>query len=355
MGGPAAPPDADDLALRFLASEGYLPLSLADHPGMVEAYQNLFARSYQFFDLPADSPQKTTYQAVSGPAASEEGYSKIPSEKSILTTRTSTHCPELLRDDLKKAWDLTGAFMEKTISAIALTVALKPDVFAPFVTPCATLTDTKTPTQLRMFRYDRPTGPGPTINAAKHKDLGLLSLVVGHSPGLEVQNVSNNSWIPIEEDTYLPSGSRTRSGGLTATLLGGETLSFLSRGNYRAGVHRVVCAPVSASNNDPFRFSIVYTLRPAVAPLYTRDFESAITGHFAAEERCEGISSAKLFDAILRSHWNINAAKEVRERQREEQRMKREQPLAGQDKELGVSVRVEEMGERMGGWEGVEI
>ncbi|KAL2048297.1 hypothetical protein N7G274_000208 [Stereocaulon virgatum] len=332
MGGPAAPPNADNLALRFLASEGYLPLSLADHPGMVEAYQNLFAKSNQFFALPADSPQKTTYQAVSGPAASEEGYSKIPSEKSILTTRTSTRCPELLRDDLRKAWNLTGAFMEKTTSAIAQTLALKPDAFAPFVTPCATLTDTKTPTQLRMFRYDRPTGTNPTINAEKHKDLGLLSLVVGHSPGLEVQNVSNNSWIPIEEDACLPPGSRTRSGGLTATLLGGETLAFLSRRRYRAGLHRVVCAPASASNNDPFRFSIVYTLRPAVAPLYTKDFESEITGQFAVEERCEGVSSAKLFEAMLSSHWNINAAKEVREKQREKQRLKREQSSVEQDK-----------------------
>lgn len=347
MGAPAAPQDADDQALHFLASEGYLPLALADHPGMVEAYANLFTKSHQFFALPPESPQKTTYQAVSGPAASEEGYSEIPGEKSILTTRTSNRCPEILHDDLKKAWDLTGAFMEKTISAIALTLDLKPAVFAPFVTPCATFTETKTPTQLRMFRYDRPTGTEPTVNAEKHKDLGLLSLVIGHSPGLEVLDIPNNTWMPIEEDPCLPPGSKTRSGGLTATLLGGETLAFLSRGNYKAGVHRVVCAPVSATNNDPFRFSIVYTLRPAVAPLHTKNFESEITGEFGAEERSEGTSSARLFDQIMRSHWNINAAKEVREKQREEQRMKREQLMAGEDKGVGVGVRVEEMGKPM--------
>lgn len=326
MGAPAPPHNADEQALLFLASEGYLPLALADHPEIMEAYTNLFAKSHEFFALPAVSPQKTTYQAVSGPAASEEGYSKIEGEKSILTTRTSNRCPEILLSDLKKAWDLTGAFMEKTIRAIAVTLDLKADVFLPFVTPCTTLTESKTPTQLRMFRYDRPPiGSQPTVNAEKHKDLGLLSLVIGHSPGLQVLDTTKSVWLPIEEDTCLPPNARVRSGGLTATLLGGETLTFLTRGQYKAGIHRVVCAPVEASNGtpDPFRFSIVYTLRPAPAPLYTKDFESEITGTFGVSERCEGESMSALFEKIMRSHWNINAARDVREKQREEQAARR--------------------------------
>ena len=349
MGRPSSPGHVDDQALHSLAAQGYLPLALADYPGMVEAYSNLFSKSYEYFALPSDSPQKTNYQAVSGPAASEEGYSKIPGEKSIITTRTSNQCPEVLRDDLKKAWDLTGAFMETTMSAIAGTLGLKEDVFAPFVTPCATLTETKTPTQLRMFRYDRPTGTEATVNASKHKDLGLLSLVIGHSPGLEVLDVTKNAWVPIEEDAFLPPDSKTRSGGLTATLLGGETLAFLSRGNYKAGIHRVVCAPVEASNGDPFRFSIVYPLRPAAAPLWTKNFECEITGKFEEGERSEGTSIGRLFDRIMRSHWNINAAKEVREKQREDQRRKREESLVGEGKGGCVGVRVEEVGKPVSG------
>ncbi len=326
MGGPAPPENADDQALHFLASEGYLPLALADHPAMMEAYSNLFAKSHEFFALPADSSQKTAYQAVSGPTASEEGYSKIEGEKSILTTRTSNRCPELLLSDLKTAWDLTGAFVERTIRAIAVTLDLKEDVFLPFVNPCTTLTESKTPTQLRMFRYERPpTGSQPTVNAEKHKDLGLLSLVIGHSPGLQVFDTGNNVWLPIEEDTCLPPDARIRSAGLTATLLGGETLAFLTRGKYKAGIHRVVCAPVGAShgNPDPFRFSIVYTLRPAPAPLYTKNFESEITGTFGVNEQCEGESSSVLFEKIMKSHWNINAARDVREKQRQEQAARR--------------------------------
>ncbi len=312
----------DDHALHFLAEEGYLPLALADHPGMVEAYTNLFAQSHKYFDLPTESDQKTRYKAVSGASASEEGYSKIPEEKSILTTRTSTRCPEILHDQLKTAWDLTGTFMQSTITAIATTLHLDPNVLSPLVTPCATLTPTKTPTQLRIFRYDRPLGPDATVNAQKHKDLGLLSLVIGHSPGLQVLDSTTVAWISIEEAPAFPPGATTRSNGLTATLLGGETLAFLSRNNYKAVVHRVVCAPASVAN-DPYRFSIVFTLRPAVAPLYTKDFESDLTGEFEAQERMEGQSSGVLFKKISESHWNINAAREVRERQIREQAQKR--------------------------------
>ena len=336
---PPPPPVSDDHALHFLAEEGYLPLALADHPGMVEAYTSLFASSRKFFDLPPDAEEKTRYQAVSGPAASEEGYSTIPGEKSILTTRTSDRCPRILQDNLKTAWDLTGAFMQDIMSAIANTLHLSPSAFSPFVDPCAALTTTKTPTQLRMFRYDRPTDDSaePTVNAEKHKDLGLLSLVIGHSPGLQVLSSSTtpNGWISIEEPPSIdPTTTTTRSNGLTATLLAGETLAFLSRDNYKAGVHRVVCAPSSSSvaTNDPYRFSIVFTLRPAVAPLYTKNFESDITGEFEPDVRLEGQLSSVLFEKIMRAHWNINAARDVRERQIEEQRRKREKAV----EELGV-------------------
>ena len=323
---------SDDHALHFLAEEGYLPLALADHPGMVEAYSNLFDHAHKFFDLPSDSVEKTAYQAVSGPAASEEGYSKILGEKSILTTRTSDRCPKILHDQLVVAWGLTGTFMQNITTAIANTLGLKPDVFEAFVTPCATLTETKTPTQLRMFRYDRPQDGEPTVNAEKHKDLGLLSLVIGHSPGLQVLDSSASNWISIEEQPAVSPDTTARSGGLTATLLGGETLAFLSRNNYKAGVHRVLCAPASVAN-DPYRFSIVFTLRPAVAPLYTKHFESPITGEFEANERVDGANSSVLFQNIMRSHWNINAAKDVREKQIEDQRQRRE----AETKKLGMS------------------
>lgn len=310
---------SDAHALNFLASEGYLPLALADHPGMVEAYTHLFAQTSKFFNLPPESPEKTNYQAASGSAASEEGYSKIPTEKSILTVKTSTHCPETLRSDLQTAWNLTGSFLESVMTAIATTLDLRPDVFSPFVRPCVALPETaRTPTLLRMFRYDRPpaTAPAPKVTAEPHKDLGMLSLVVGHSPGLQALDPKANTWVSVEDAANLPPGALARSRGLTATLLAGETLAFLSRGSYKAGVHRVVCAPRDRDGGDPYRFSIVYTLRAASAPLFTRDFESAVVGEFGPADTIEGQSAAELFEKIMRAHWNVNAAPSVREEQR---------------------------------------
>ncbi|CAD6568195.1 MAG: hypothetical protein ASARMPRED_001453 [Alectoria sarmentosa] len=322
---------SDDHALHFLASEGYLPLALADHPDMAEAYARLFAQTAEYFNLPPDSPEKTNYQAASGAAASEEGYSQIPNEKCIMTVKTSTRCPAPLRHELQTAWDLTGAFMQNIMTAIANTLALRPDVFSPFVRPCVALPDSeRTPTLVRMFRYDRPRGPaGPKVNAEKHKDLGLLSLVVGHSPGLQALDSRTNSWVSVEDPSNLAPGSLTGSGGLTATLLAGETLAFLSRGNYRAGVHRVVCAPSVEDARDPYRFSIVYTLRAAPAPLFTKEFESPVVGEFGPEERVEGESSAVMFEKIMRTHWNVNAAPSVRDEQRRKFEGKGEN--AGQD------------------------
>ncbi|MCJ1453175.1 hypothetical protein MMC28_003521 [Mycoblastus sanguinarius] len=338
----AVPEVSDDQALHFLASEGYLPLALSDQVGMVKAYSNLFLKSSQFFNLPEDSLQKTAVEAISGPAASEEGYSKIPGEKSILTVRTSSRCPETLQEQLKTAWNLTGKFMEGVIEGVAGSLDLQPDVFSPLVSPCITLPEAKrTPTLLRMFRYDRPRGAEPTVNAERHKDLGLLSLVVGHSPGLQVLDTASSRWVPIEEDYVLPAGASTRSGGLTATLLSGETLAFLSRGQYKAGIHRVMCAP---SENEPYRFSIVFTLRPAVAPVYTRQFESSIVGSFAPEEQADGESSTVLFERIRKSHWNVNAAPEVREKQREEQRKKYEVVEGRMVSDVGAPREVQKSG-----------
>ena len=312
-------PGSDDHALQFLATEGYLPFALGDHPGLVSAFKSLFEHTSDFFALPEDDAQKTAFQAKSGPAASEEGYSKIPDEKCIATVKIADHCPESLRDPVEEVWRLSGAFMKTIMEAIAATLHLDPKVFAPFVEPCINLPrDERTPTLLRMFRYDRPPGPDPVVNAERHRDLGILSLVVGHSPGLFALSPSSERWIPVEEDAVLPAGTKARSGGLTATLLGGETLAFLTRGAYKAGVHGVVCMPPEegANGGDPFRYSVVYTLRPAVAPVHTKNFESDVVGSFPPEQQVDGESSEELFGKIKKTHYNVNVAPEIREKQK---------------------------------------
>lgn len=307
------PADSDTQALSFLATEGYLPLLLADHDGMVEAYTNLFSSSHHFFSIPEASPQKTAFRAASGSAASEEGYSDLPGEKSIMTIKTKNRCPEILQQHAEVAWNVTGAFLQDITRKIATSLGLQVDVFAPFVDPCVVLPRGKrTPTLLRMFRYIRPPEGEATVNAERHKDIGLLSLVIGHSPGLEVLDTGTGIWEAVEGEDFVPEDAKVQSGGLTATLLTGETMALFSRGRYKAAIHRVLCAPDKA---NPYRFSIVFTLRPAVAPVYTKLFESEIVGKFAPEEQMDGQSSAELFRRIRSSHWNVNVMKDLREEQ----------------------------------------
>ena len=323
--------DSDKQALRFLATEGYLPLLLADHDGMVEAYSDLFNSSQKFFDLSEESPEKTEFQAASGSAASEAGYSNLSGEKSLVTIKTSTRCPEILQQHAKTAWNLTGTFMHDIARKIAKSLNLHPEVFTPFVEPCCLLPKkASTPTLLRMFRYIRPQDGQPTVNAEHHKDIGMLSLVIGHSPGLEVLDAATGLWNAIEDEDFVPEEAKVRSGGLTATLLCGETMAFFTRGRYRARVHRVLCAP---SRDNRYRFSTVFALRPAVAPVYTKNFESDIVGQFAPEERMEGESSRQLFQKIWSSHWSVNIFKDLREEQQKKLRARAGAATAGQAKD----------------------
>lgn len=318
-----------DEALHFLASKGFLPLLVADHEGMVDAYSRLFGLSASYFDLPEDSPEKTSVQAPNGARASEQGYSKIPGEKSILTVRTHDTCPPILHHPLAQAWNVTGAFLAGICRSIAISLQLDPEVFAPFVEACKNLSPApRTPTMLRMFRYDRPTGTEPIVTAEQHRDLGILSLVVGHSPGLQVLDQDSSQWIPIEEDSVIPPEAKTRSGGLTATLLVGETLSFLTRGCYKPGIHRVLCAP---DGDHQYRFSIVFALRPAVTPVYTRNFESEITGTFPEEQRMEGQCSSVFMRQLVATNWNVNVKKELRDEQQKRLQGQKAVPKGGSE------------------------
>ncbi len=79
-----------------------------------------------------------------------------------------------------------------------------------------------------------------------------------------------------------------------------------------------------------------------------KNFESAITGAFEANERAEGESSSVLFEKIMRSHWNINAARDVRERQKEAQRLKHE-AMGGVKDEAGGGRSAVEMTKPLSG------
>ncbi|KAJ7470121.1 hypothetical protein B0H11DRAFT_2041472 [Mycena galericulata] len=328
---PVLPQNATELSsfvrnsLAVLAFRGWLSLPLP--PDLESIYATLFTDSAAFFNLPADSPDKLNYAAPSGKDASDEGFAEIPGEKQLITLRRSTRIPPPLRDTATAAWSATGALFLDAISAIAESLELPDQSAFDGLSSEArgALPDSgRAASLLRLFRYDRPPADTPTaktIVAEAHKDLGLLTVVVGRSPGLDVRDPGTGEWVSVED-----GGGEGR---LTATLLAGQTLSYLTRGLYASGVHRVsVLPPPASAPHERHRFSLVFALRPAAAaPVHTDVFaQSPLIGPFppaplspTSFPHCSmrGESGSTLFAAIAQTHWNVNVAPEVREKQKE--------------------------------------
>jgi isopenicillin N synthase-like dioxygenase len=144
-----------------------------------------------------------------------------------------------------------------------------------------------------------------------HKDLGLLSLVVGDTPGLEVWDKNIQKWFQIERSYQGPA----------ATLLVGRQLERLSNGRYAAGVHQVRAYPdlPTQRTNTPsernYRYSIVFVLR-AHSPVMvnTDNLTTPITGEF--KDPIRDVPAGQLFMEIKKAHFNINTNHEEREQQR---------------------------------------
>jgi hypothetical protein len=255
------------------------------HP-LQNAYENLFAASQAFFNLPSSTKSQWKHKL-----GSEEGWSSIPGEKEFITLRSLEYCPDILREPAKRYWDLMGAYLEGTLGRIENSLALPSNSLKRFVGPCGSMQasdSAKTATMIRLFRYE---GWEAKVVAEPHSDLGLLSVVVGDVPGLEVWD--GQAWFDVEREVK-------RAGMSGASMLVGRQLEVLSGRRYAAGGHRVVSygsakpAPTatSSSNTSPsdvaaaqaeaekrYRFSIVFVLRahePVVIDSET--LETDITG-----------------------------------------------------------------------------
>ncbi|KAI8932070.1 hypothetical protein NX059_010958 [Plenodomus lindquistii] len=292
-----------------------LPATPAPHP-LQTASSALFAASQTFFALP-DS-QKQTWKHKLG---SEEGWSKIPGEKEFITLRTLEYCPEMLRQPAQRYWNLMGAQLSNTLGRICTTLGLpdgEDEGLRQFVGPCGRMQHVdamKTATMLRLFRYE---GWEAKEVAEPHADLGLLSVVVGDVPGLEVWD--GFTWFECEREVQ-------RAGRKGATVLAGRQLERLSNGRYPAGGHRVVSygegrqmamttpAGNSQGEEKSYRFSIVFVLRahePVV--IDSEDFETDVTGKWL--EPMKGVTAGKFYEQIRGRHFNINIDVDEREKQR---------------------------------------
>jgi hypothetical protein len=212
--------------------------------------------------------------------------------------------------------------MQAAMSAVELSLGLREGAFDDVMEgECVLPGEERHETMLRMFRYERGDGE-PRLVAAQHRDIGLLSLVVGSSPGLEVWDARTRRWVAVEEGEVGEG-----EGGLTITLLVGMTLTRLTNNLYKSGLHRVFVPPTSSrnpshgdknnSNDDDakYRYSIVFALRPyRDAVISTGALTSAVTGAFRYP--LEGVRAQTLFNAIANAHWDINGAVDEREAQR---------------------------------------
>ncbi|KAF3042965.1 hypothetical protein E8E12_009277 [Didymella heteroderae] len=279
------------------------------HP-LQSAYEALFAASEAFFAQAAEEKARWKHKL-----RSEEGWSSIPGEKEFITLRSLEYCPEVLRAPAKQYWDLIGAHLENALGRIATSIGIPEPNDATkglkqFIGPCGRMQakDTeKTATMLRLFRYE---GWEAKEVAEPHADLGLLSVVVGNVPGLEVWD--GEKWFEVEKEVE-------KTGMKGASLLAGRQLERLSNGRYPAGGHRVVSYgdPMGNRDGDPkYRFSIVFVLRahePVV--INSEELETDITGNWP--EPVQDMLAGELYAKIRGAHFNINISKKERDQQRE--------------------------------------
>ncbi|KAH7083750.1 hypothetical protein FB567DRAFT_529843 [Paraphoma chrysanthemicola] len=279
------------------------------------AYEALFAASQAFFRLP--DAEKAQWKHKLG---SEEGWSKIRGEKEFITLRTLEYCPEILRGPAKTYWDLMGAYCDSALGRISTSLDL-PDTelggMRKFVGRCKNMPEQeedKTATMLRLFRYE---GWDAKVVAEPHSDLGLLSVVVGNVPGLEVRD--GHGWFEVERQV-------AAAGMKGASLLVGRQLERLSNHRYGAGGHRVVSYGLPTVDSDEraalpegdvgrYRFSIVFVLRADEPVMVDSDeLETEVTGKW--EEGIKGVTAGEMYEGIRRKHYNINIDVAEREKQR---------------------------------------
>jgi hypothetical protein len=146
-----------------------------------------------------------------------------------------------------------------------------------------------------------------------HRDLGLLSLVNGDTPGLEVWDRNVQKYYELERTYTQAAGS----------LLVGRQLERLSNGRYVSGGHLVRSYPedIASDPTEPpkpprtYRFSIVFVLRAhSPVPVDTNNLTTPITGPF--QKPLRDITANELFSSIQSAHFNINTQVEEREVQR---------------------------------------
>jgi hypothetical protein len=173
-------------------------------------------------------------------------------------------------------------------------------------------------------------------------DLGLLSLVIGDTPGLEVWDTRVAVNGKLQPPCWHPIEQRFEQG--MATLMSGRQLQYLTRDRFNPGGHRVVSygenAPLIPKNlgdlypsrskrmlnrfsfskpkklvNERYRYSIVFVLRAHESvPVDYSLLESP--GYVFDDKDKEARTAGELFRRIRKAHFNINTGIKERDEQK---------------------------------------
>ena len=282
---PPHPPQVlDDDQILALAQNGWINYELPQH--ILNSLEQVSLASKEFFDLSADSKAHKYPQAD----GTECGYYIVENEKEYVTMRSRVQQNSHLEDVAAKLWSEVTALLHRMLCDLGREMDLPNDIWDKLLDGCLSLPEhasDMTPTLLRLFQYFPKSG-----FAAKHTDLGFLTLCVGDGRGLQVLKPGcSDEWVDVDGPV----------------ILAGEVLRILSINMIRAGQHRVV-------ENPNGRSSIVFALRPSLKHDIDLD-QFGIGGSISAEELWKQIHTRKV---------NINAIKDIREKQREQMKAKKE-------------------------------
>lgn len=276
------PPLLSQQQLAILVEQGHLSLTLP--PQLAKLYDDLSASASTFFNQ-AEDVKALQYPPSQG---TESGYYTVPGEKEYLTLRHG-RTVSALDKVAEDTWSRTAVLLHRILIDLSNTLGIAPTAWDPILQASLSIPTSvqkASPTVLRMFRYAPKCG-----TAAVHKDTGLLTLCDGRTPGLQVwqRGTSDGSdkdgeWVDVKGPTVLV----------------GESLRILSSNRVPAGAHRVVAVPEG-------RESIVFALRPSTDCILALE-------PFGGEGT---VAMDEFWRAINASKFNINAKKDIMEKQKE--------------------------------------
>ena len=157
---PARPPPLKEIQLPRILPEhqsnllyhgwSQVPLNLNDPSDeLYTSFQDLFAASKAFFDLPKSYKEKFLTKL-----GSEDGWSHVEGEKEFITLRTVGNTPEELQEAASKAWSSAGTLLDVMLGRLAEGLGMPAEALTVYSSPNVQLDGEQRSTMMRLFRYE---------------------------------------------------------------------------------------------------------------------------------------------------------------------------------------------------------